>query len=324
MAESSELSDLLAAIAKLRVAVYGDFALDVYWDLAEDGEHSLETGLAVRLVARERCSPGGAGNVAANLAALGAAEVRAVGPVGDDAFGRRLREDLAGRGVNVGGLEPPHPSWRTPAYAKPMANGRETQRFDFGTRQGLEEEHLDILAARLAEATDGCDAVALNQQIEPGALPPPMARRLAELAAGRSGTRFLVDTRRDMSELAALPRQRNAASLGTGLDAAGIEARARQIAGTATLFITLGAGGILVVDGPNTTHVPAVMVEGPIDPVGAGDATAAALAAAGAAGASAVEAARLASLAAAVTVGKLGRTGTASPAEVLELAERTA
>ncbi|MDP6410545.1 MAG: PfkB family carbohydrate kinase [Planctomycetota bacterium] len=320
MSEVSELEELLAAISEVRVAVYGDFALDVYWELADDGEHSLETALPVRLVAAERCAPGGAGNVAANLAALGAAEVHAIGPAGDDAHGRRLREDLAGRGVDVAGLKPPQPGWVTPAYAKPMWAGRETQRFDFGTRQRLGEEHIERLAARVAETAERCDALVLNQQIEPGALPAAMARRLSVLAAERPEVAFLADTRRVMDDLSGIPRQRNAASFGAGLDTPQIEALALEAAGGDLLFVTLGANGILVVENDRARHVAAVPVADPIDPVGAGDTTSAALAGARAAGAEGHLAARLATLAAAVTVRKLQQTGTASPREILALA----
>ena len=75
----------LARIRKVRAAVFGDFCLDAYW-LLEPGERelSVETGLPVRRVQRQRYSLGGAGNVVANLAALGVAEVHAVGLVGRD------------------------------------------------------------------------------------------------------------------------------------------------------------------------------------------------------------------------------------------------
>lgn len=60
-------------------------------------------------------------------------------------------------------------------------------------------------------------------------------------------------------------------------------------------------------------------MEGPIDPVGAGDAAMAALLAGLCAGADPVEAAELAALCAAITVRKLGTTGEAYPDELLAL-----
>ena len=64
-------------------------------------------------------------------------------------------------------------------------------------------------------------------------------------------------------------------------------------------------------------HVPAIPVEGPIDPVGAGDSASAGLVSALTCGAPLPEAAALANLVASVTVRKIGVTGTASPTEIL-------
>jgi sugar/nucleoside kinase (ribokinase family) len=74
---------------------------------------------------------------------------------------------------------------------------------------------------------------------------------------------------------------------------------------------------MLVADGRQVEQVPAFPVAGPVDPVGAGDATSAAITAALAAGATLLEAAAIASLAASITVQQLGTTGTASPAQIV-------
>ena len=60
-------------------------------------------------------------------------------------------------------------------------------------------------------------------------------------------------------------------------------------------------------------EVPAYPVSGPIDPVGAGDSTAAGLASALAGGATLLQAAAFGNLVASITVQQLGTTGTASP-----------
>jgi sugar/nucleoside kinase (ribokinase family) len=72
-----------------------------------------------------------------------------------------------------------------------------------------------------------------------------------------------------------------------------------------------------VVEGAAVHKVPAFPVEGPIDIVGAGDATTAGIVCALASGATLVEAAYLGNLVASITIRKLGTTGTASPEEVL-------
>ncbi len=82
------------------------------------------------------------------------------------------------------------------------------------------------------------------------------------------------------------------------------------------VVLTMGEQGITVFHDRGTEHVPAVRVTGPIDIVGAGDATMAGIAAALAAGASLTEAAGIGVRAAAVTIKQLGTTGTASRADI--------
>src|SRR5262245_48414729 len=92
----------IKTIAKARVSVFGDFCLDAYWLIdTTTPEISIETGLPVHRVRTQRYSPGGAGNVAANLASLGAKEVRAVGIVGADLFGDELLRQLNTRGIKT-------------------------------------------------------------------------------------------------------------------------------------------------------------------------------------------------------------------------------
>jgi len=82
------------------------------------------------------------------------------------------------------------------------------------------------------------------------------------------------------------------------------------------VFLTLGDDGILAFHPGGPTHVPAIPVTGPIDIVGAGDATMAGIVAALCAGADVSEAAQMGCLAAAVTIQQIGTTGTASRAQI--------
>ena len=120
------LEETLTRVSTARVAVFGDFALDAYWDLADDdGELSLETGEKVRKVRTQSYGPGGAGNIAANLAALGVAEVHAIGLLGDDLFGSSLFTQLEELGVHAGGLLRCQDNWQTPVFTKPQVRGVE-------------------------------------------------------------------------------------------------------------------------------------------------------------------------------------------------------
>ena len=71
--DAERLQDLLLRFPKCRIAVLGDFFLDKYLDVDPAlAEVSLETGKTAHQVVSIRCSPGAAGTVVNNLAALGA------------------------------------------------------------------------------------------------------------------------------------------------------------------------------------------------------------------------------------------------------------
>src|SRR6266568_7006428 len=87
------LAALLKKMAECRIVVVGDAMLDIY--LAGDAERiSPEAPVPVVTVRGRRYALGGAANVAANVAAIGA-ECRLVAVIGDDARGDSLRSELA-------------------------------------------------------------------------------------------------------------------------------------------------------------------------------------------------------------------------------------
>ena len=82
---ADRLAELSAAFPRLRVAVIGDFFLDKYLDIEPSlGEPSVETGKIAHQVVSIRHSPGAAGTVVNNLAALGTGTLCAIGLIGDD------------------------------------------------------------------------------------------------------------------------------------------------------------------------------------------------------------------------------------------------
>src|SRR5918912_452877 len=89
---SSRFEELVAGFQDLRVAVVGDFFLDKYL-LTDPGlsEVSIETGLEARQVVEIRRSPGAAGTVTNNLAALGVGQICAIGVIGEDGEGFDLK-----------------------------------------------------------------------------------------------------------------------------------------------------------------------------------------------------------------------------------------
>jgi len=105
---------MFSSFGPTRVAVVGDFCLDAYWEInGGDAEFSIETGLPVHRVTSQRYSPGGAGNVVANIVSLGVGQVRAIGLYGGDPFGRALVELLAELGADTSGMLDLGADWQT-------------------------------------------------------------------------------------------------------------------------------------------------------------------------------------------------------------------
>lgn len=329
---SNWLGDVLAAIPKARVTVFGDFCLDAYWLIDPDeSELSVETHLPVRRVREQRYGLGGAGNVVANLVDLGVGRVHAVGLVGDDLFGRQMRELLQRLDVETRGLLTGRAGWQTQVYAKPHVGDVERSRIDFGPFNRLGGRDADALAEQLDAAAAESDVVILNQQVPAGVSTPEMIERINAVVSARPECIFLVDSRHraeqyracllklnahEASRLAGEPR-----ALDERIPAAAAREFARRLRGRTgrTVFVTRGAWGMVVADGAEVHDVPGIQVIERTDPVGAGDTATSALAAVLATGGDALTAARLANIAASITVRKLRTTGTATPAEIRQV-----
>src|ERR1700756_2846124 len=106
MLTRQSLEQILERLPALTLGVVGDLFLDRYLDLdAALTEPSLETGLDAYQVFRVRSSPGAAGTVINNLAALGIGRICPVAVLGDDGEGYELRQALDALGkVDSAGL----------------------------------------------------------------------------------------------------------------------------------------------------------------------------------------------------------------------------
>jgi rfaE bifunctional protein kinase chain/domain len=96
---------LLGSFSRLKpakVLVLGDFMLDTY-TTGRVQRISPEAPVPILHVQKSEDLPGGTGNVVLNLLALGG-EVMAVGRVGNDKEGRRLKELLEKEGVDTSGI----------------------------------------------------------------------------------------------------------------------------------------------------------------------------------------------------------------------------
>lgn len=334
MISPQRLEELTARFANVRVAVLGDFCLDVHWFLAQGSdERSVETGKPVRKALSSRCTPGGAANTAACVAALGCGGVYALGVVGDDMHGRELRRLLEKRGINTRGLPAQREEWDTPAYCKPYLKDEEGERLDFGSRNRLYPETAGALRRLLEETLARTDALIVNQQLKRTIWTTETIAAFNKLRARHEEVFVAADVRDPHTALALknVVLQVNAAAaarlLGEKeppdeflpLEKAWTYAERIHKRTGREVLLTRGERGGILYSKEGAAVQPGLLLYGKVDPVGAGDETIAAFTVAKAAGASWEEAVAVAGFAAAVTVRKLRVTGTASPEEILEL-----
>ncbi len=332
--KTQRVAEILDRIRNVRIAVYGDFCLDAYWMLSPTGsEVSVETGLQAQAVARHYYTLGGASNIVANLAALEPAEIRVVGVVGDDIYGRELTRQLAALRVDTTFLVVQPENFDTVTFAKRYLNDEEQPRIDFGFLNRRTPETDAALAGGLRDALEHCDALIFNQQV-PGSLAnDAFVDAVNALFDEFADKIVLFDSRHYSHRFTNICRKTNdvEAAILNGADASpgdiisleDIKSYAQNLRARShkPVFVTRGPRGILTVDSTGLHHAPGIQLLKKLDTVGAGDTTMSALGLCLAAGVPCHEAAQFANLAAAVTVQKLFQTGTASGPEILRIAE---
>jgi D-beta-D-heptose 7-phosphate kinase/D-beta-D-heptose 1-phosphate adenosyltransferase len=317
---------LLEAAAGVRVLVVGDVMLDRYITGSVD-RISPEAPVPVVRVESEASALGGAANVAANVAALGAKCV-VVGCAGRDADGEVLRHELEELGVGTGGLvlteERP-----TTVKTRILARRQQVVRFDHEVEADASPGLADAIARTIASLGADADVVVM-EDYNKGVLVPSVIR-VALKTAERTGAPTVVDPkRRNFFEYSGAtvfkPNAKELAdALGTFIhpdDAIWMEATRKRM-GCANLLLTLGEQGMALQTAAEEFVCIPTAARAVYDVSGAGDTVTAMMAVALAAGGTAPEAAVLANHAAAIEVGKAG-VSTVSPAELLEHAREFA
>jgi rfaE bifunctional protein kinase chain/domain len=317
-------AEILAAFAKLRVLVVGDVCLDrwCHYDPAL-ADPSRETGIPRVGVVSTEVTPGAAGTVANNVAALGA-RVAVLGLLGTDGFGYELGRALEGRGIESHLLVRAE-GVSTFTYTKLIncQTGREDlPRIDFVNTRPLPEELDRELVSRLENAAPDYDVILVSDQAETdsgGVVTPAMRAALARVAAAYPQILIWVDSRMRTEHFRGVIAKPNV------FEAKAACRRAfgridyqelRRLTESPLLVITRGANGALLIGEGVPTWVKAKRIENPVDICGAGDSFSAGAALTLKVTGDPVAAARFGNLVASITIMKKG-TGTASPDEVL-------
>ncbi len=188
--------NLLQTVTNLgspKVLVVGDFMLDVYI-YGDAVRISPEAPVPVLKIAETEHRCGGAGSVAADLAALGA-KACCVGVTGDDANGRILRAKLDAAGIDITGLfevpgRPTVSKQRLIGLAQHL-HRQQLIRMDQESTEPLSSEWSRKILAAFNERLGDVDIVCL-QDYNKGLLTDSLCRHMIQ-SAGKAGRKILVD-----------------------------------------------------------------------------------------------------------------------------------
>jgi D-beta-D-heptose 7-phosphate kinase/D-beta-D-heptose 1-phosphate adenosyltransferase len=295
-----------------RILVVGDVMLDRYWH-GKATRVSPEAPVPVVAVGNQEERPGGAGNVALNIAALGSA-ASVVGVIGNDENGEHLKSRLNAAGVYCDFLV----SEDKPTITKLRVISQHQQLIRLDFEQPFLAQELDSLQGRVEKLIGDAQALVLSDYGK-GAL-----TNVAQIIAlGRTkNIPIIVDPKGsdfekyrgatlitpNLSEFETVVghchNEDTLVAKGKGL---------LQQLELQALLITRGENGMTLLrpDAPEL-HLPARAQE-VFDVTGAGDTVVSVLAAALAAGDSLAESTALANLAAGLVVGKLGTAAISAP-----------
>ena len=319
------MKDILDKAPKLAALIVGDVCLDRWCRYDPQlGEPSRETGIPRTAVTSTEVTPGAAGTVANNLAALGVGRVSVLGVIGQDGQAFELRGALQRRGIE-GDLLVESAEVQTFTYTK-LINHRTNQedqpRIDFVNQSKLPGSAVRHVLDRLQGAFDRFDIVMVSDQAEGGCggvVNEAVRALIQELAPVYPDKVVMVDSRThiaDFRNVIAKPNHIEAERASMELFGRVDTAALREHMRSPLLLVTNGGEGVLLVTSSGERWVRTVPVENPVDICGAGDSFAAGFAVAYAATRDAARAAEFGNRVASITIMKPG-TGTASPEELL-------
>ncbi|MBI5437163.1 MAG: D-glycero-beta-D-manno-heptose-7-phosphate kinase [Nitrosomonadales bacterium] len=306
----------LPSFGHARVLVVGDVMLDRYW-FGEVERISPEAPVPVLKVARVEERPGGAANVARNIAALGA-QCTLLSVVGDDEAGACL-EKLLNKHDNLNALLHRDNSISTIVKLRAVARHQQLLRIDFETPPSHEVLHAALADFRaqlpLADVVilsdygkGGLAHIAEMIRSARAAGKPVLVDPKGDDYARYSGATLLTPNRSEFREVA-----------GSWKTEAELNVKAEKLRTTLqldALLVTRSEDGMSLYRANEVLHEPTQTRE-VFDVSGAGDTVIATLAVMLASGADLRDAVRIANRAAGIVVGKLG-TAVVSREEIIQ------
>ena len=305
------MTDFISNFPNQTVLVIGDLMLDEYlW--GDIRRISPEAPVPVVDIHHRTQAPGGACNVAANIAALNG-RVFLGGVTGNDPAGSVLKAAVESYHIDGSGLIV-DPSRPTITKTRIIARNQQVVRYDCESRSTLDEKTKNSLYSWAEERITESNVCIISDYAK-GISTPEFLKRIFDLARAHNCP-VLVDPKgnnysRYRGSMLITPNQLEA-SQATGIEIVNDEDLSRcagllreQLPDSNILIKRGGKGMSIYQKSGQETHIPARDRQ-VFDVTGAGDTVIAVLALALGAGASIIEAAHLANCAAGIVVSKVG------------------
>lgn len=315
------LLDIIKQFNKQKVLVVGDIMADKYlWGEVE--RVSPEAPVPVVHVKEETISPGGAANLANNVAALGAT-VHLAGLIGDDSAGTQLLEacldsDISTKAIIVDKNKP------TTQKIRVLGQNQQLIRLDYEDTTIISADAAQTLAKKVIELIAEADIVVLSDY-QKGTLTKDLVRQIIKTAKD-SNKVIIADTKSEdctfykgVDLITPNNKEASLMTATTGADQDSIVKMGERLVSelNCNVLITRASEGMSLFEkNGKVLHFP-TQARDVFDVSGAGDTVVAAAALALASSATYEEAALIANKAAAIQVSKLA-TATVSQKELLK------
>lgn len=311
--DRQRIRKLVERMPAVKVLVIGDLMLDRYW-WGDVSRISPEAPVPVVRLRKDSYAAGGAANVAANIAGLGAA-VFLIGTVGNDPEGDKFIEILNDLSIPAKHLIRSQQR-STTVKTRIIAHNQQVARVDQEDTGELSAGDDHALWAKILDVIDEVDTIIISDYAK-GVLSYSLTKRLISTAKIHHKP-VLVDPKgKDYSKYAGAslltPNRREAA------EACHLESETQDLVNTAgeKLLADLDLEAVLVTQsedgmtlfrrGGDSEHLDASAIE-IFDVTGAGDTVIACIAVAIGAGADHIDAARIANLGAGLVIRHVGTT----------------
>lgn len=325
---ASRVRKILEAARQSRVLVLGDLMLDQFlWGRV--ARISPEAPVPIVEFERESFMPGGAANVARNLADL-KTPTELFGIVGQDDAAKKLKRLLMLQGIGYSGVLS-HAERDTSVKTRIVAHQQQVVRVDRESRSDLDVKISRRLLATLKEELPSASAVIVGDYGK-GVITQPLLDEIKKLCRERAiwlsfdpkpvhrlqlrGLSLITPNRKEAFELAQMEDDTRCDNPLEDKNLMRVAEKLLADLAPALLLITIGDQGMLLCQrNEKPFHIP-TMAQEVFDVSGAGDTVIASFTLAIAAGASPIEAAIFSNHAAGIVVGKMG-TATVQPEELI-------